>query len=155
MLVFQEKSYGSPMVIDAPMLKFTPENFQKFHIQLENLHLDTPVLSPIVPLEESTIPNPYHTPSLWTITLYIGLLVAVILFFLKRKKLCRKRTVADTEDPTLQDVPLQPRCQRLNLPGDASFWEGRSYILHPSANQAITTLDHPRLQTQHNPFSHR
>lgn len=68
-LIFQEKSYGSPLLINTPKLKFIPGNHPKFNIELEKLHFDAPSINPMSPVENKPTKN-YFIPNFWTIILY-------------------------------------------------------------------------------------
>ena len=119
-LVFQEISHGRPMVINTPKFQFSPGNQPKFNIELEKLRFDVPPMNPVMPIEKYT--QNYYVPSLWTITLYIAVAIAVTYLWVKKTKIWKKtRTTATPEENQGADIPLQPRCPRINLPGDASF----------------------------------
>lgn len=106
-IIFQESSFGKPMVIDVTELKINNNNAPALKIELKKLNLKEIEMHPMLPIYEN--PIEYHIPSIWTGFLYIGLIIGIAYVYktLRNKKL--RRNSATEMD------------KNISLPGDASF----------------------------------
>lgn len=114
-LTFQETSYGKPLVVDPISLQVRNHHNPKFKIELKKLNLRELPINPITPIEKES-GNNYHTPSLWTVILYILLVVSTLYIYFKwrmNKRTSRKK-MATNETNESED-------KKISLPGDASF----------------------------------
>lgn len=118
-LQFQTSSSGQPLLMDP--LHFTSISSRRpaFKINLETLNFKQIPLQPMLPIiDEDPLENAF-SPSLWTVVLYVTLIiVAMYIAYVKFKKI-RRQKITTPKEPQQEDMELQGT--RISLPGGASF----------------------------------
>lgn len=116
-LIFQETSYGKPLVVNSINFKTRNHYNPTFKIELRKLNLKELPINPIIPIEDKSINN-YHIPSLWTVILYILLATSISYLYIRRKKNKRSNKKKKT---TNESEEIEMGNKKISLPGDASF----------------------------------
>ena len=80
-LIFQEASYGKPLVMDTVNFRLEKHEDPKFEINRRKLDLLEIPAHPIVSIKIEPIID--HKPSIWTIILYILLIGTFVYALLK------------------------------------------------------------------------
>lgn len=94
-LTFQDKTFGQPFIINKLNLEFNNLNISPMKINLKTLKLKE-ISMPVM----ESIPNKkfnFHSPSLWTVTIYIGILITILWTVYKKITLRRKKNKEPTE----------------------------------------------------------
>ena len=114
-LIFQEASYGKPLVMGTVNSGLKKHEDPKFKINLQKLERPA---HPIVPIKIEPIID--HKPSIWTIILYILLIGTFVYALLKWKQRRNLQSQRKTKNQQLEEIMLQEE-KKISLSGDASF----------------------------------
>lgn len=112
-LTYQDKTYGSPEIMEMPNLKISHLQIDPLEINLKNLHLKDLPVNQLTPVVENEISYQFD---IWTILLY-GVLIPIGIYFLYQWG----RQIFNFKNSTSAPTTDTPRSTNVNLPEEASF----------------------------------
>lgn len=122
-ITYNEKSYGTPLIINGLHFNISKTKISNFTIELKTLKLEN-IPNPAVVHQETFRPRVHSQPSLWTIIIYIIIVIGICFLaarWLKNRKLRKIEKQEENSTPERDQ-------RKSTLPEEVSFQQGRSYL---------------------------